>query len=51
MPLAAPFLQPDPTVAALELAKQGRVDIRQDGIFEPIYLRAALSGDQWEQLR
>lgn len=28
-------------VAALELARQGRVDIRQDGIFEPIFLRAA----------
>jgi segregation and condensation protein A len=27
-------------VAALELARQGRLDIRQDGIFEPIYLRA-----------
>jgi segregation and condensation protein A len=27
-------------VAALELARQGRVDIRQEGIFEPIYLRA-----------
>ncbi|CAN5484447.1 ScpA family protein [soil metagenome] len=28
-------------VAALELARQGRLDIRQDGIFAPIYLRAA----------
>jgi len=28
-------------VAALELARQGRVDIRQDGMFEPIYLRTA----------
>jgi len=28
-------------VAALELARQGRVDIRQDGIFAPLYLRAA----------
>ena len=28
-------------VAALELARQGRIDIQQDGIFEPIYLRAA----------
>lgn len=27
-------------VAALELARQGRVDIRQEGLFEPIYLRA-----------
>jgi segregation and condensation protein A len=26
-------------VAALELAKQGRLEIQQDGIFEPIYLR------------
>ena len=29
-------------VAALELARQGRVEIQQDGIFEPIYLRAAM---------
>ncbi|AUW57462.1 segregation/condensation protein A [Sphingobium sp. SCG-1] len=28
-------------VAALELARQGKVDIRQDGIFSPLYLRAA----------
>lgn len=28
-------------VAMLELAKQGRVDIRQEGIFEPIFLRSA----------
>lgn len=28
-------------VAALELARQGRVDIAQDGIFAPLYLRAA----------
>lgn len=27
-------------VAALELARQGRLDMRQDGIFAPIYLRA-----------
>ncbi|QGP80097.1 segregation/condensation protein A [Sphingobium sp. CAP-1] len=27
-------------VAALELARQGRLDIQQDGIFQPIYLRA-----------
>ncbi|NWK94233.1 segregation/condensation protein A [Sphingobium lactosutens] len=31
-------------VAALELARQGRLDIQQDGIFEPIYLRAAAPG-------
>ena len=29
-------------VAALELARQGRVDIAQDGIFAPLYLRAAV---------
>ncbi|EZP72656.1 Chromosome segregation and condensation protein ScpA [Sphingomonas paucimobilis] len=29
-------------VAALELARQGRLEIQQEGIFEPIYLRAAL---------
>lgn len=28
-------------VAMLELARQGRVDIRQEGLFEPIFLRAA----------
>lgn len=28
-------------VAALELARQGRLDIRQEGIFEPIFLRTA----------
>jgi segregation and condensation protein A len=32
-------------VAALELARQGRVEIRQEGIFEPIYLRAAAPPD------
>lgn len=31
-------------VAMLELARQGRVDIRQDGIFAPIFLRAASVG-------
>jgi segregation and condensation protein A len=30
-------------VAALELARQGRLDIRQDGAFSPLYLRAAQS--------
>ncbi|ANI78565.1 MULTISPECIES: segregation and condensation protein A [Sphingobium] len=29
-------------VAALELARQGRLEIQQEGIFQPIYLRAAL---------
>jgi segregation and condensation protein A len=29
-------------VAALELARQGRVEMQQDGIFAPIYLRAPL---------
>ncbi|KFL47774.1 segregation and condensation protein A [Sphingobium sp. ba1] len=28
-------------VAALELARQGRVELQQDGIFQPLYLRAA----------
>jgi len=28
-------------VAALELARQGRVDLRQEGAFEPLYLKAA----------
>ncbi|MEC3910485.1 ScpA family protein [Sphingobium sp. CR2-8] len=30
-------------VAALELARQGRLEMRQDGIFAPLYLRAAPS--------
>ena len=28
-------------VAALELARQGRVELQQDGIFQPLYLRSA----------
>jgi len=28
-------------LAALELARQGRVDLKQDGAFEPLYLKAA----------
>lgn len=28
-------------VAALELARQGRIDLKQDGAFEPLYLKAA----------
>ena len=31
-------------VAALELARQGRVELQQDGIFQPLYLRAAAPG-------
>ena len=31
-------------VAALELARQGRVELQQDGIFQPLYLRAATPG-------
>jgi segregation and condensation protein A len=29
-------------VAMLELARQGRVDIKQEGIFAPIFLRTAM---------
>lgn len=32
-------------VAMLELARQGRVDIRQDGLFAPIFLRGATAAD------
>ncbi|MDO7834863.1 ScpA family protein [Sphingobium sp. HBC34] len=32
-------------VAALELARQGRIEIQQDGIFQPIYLRAPMPAD------
>ena len=31
-------------VAALELARQGRVDLKQEGAFEPLYLKAAIVG-------
>ncbi|MFZ2998068.1 segregation and condensation protein A [Sphingobium sp.] len=31
-------------VAALELARQGRLDMRQDSIFAPLYLRAPVAG-------
>ena len=37
-------------VAALELARQGRLEIRQGGTFEPIYIRAALDDEQRERL-
>ncbi|SCW40416.1 condensin subunit ScpA [Sphingobium faniae] len=37
-------------VAALELARQGRLDIRQEGIFEPIFLRAATPAEERERL-
>ena len=33
-------------VAALELARQGRVDLKQEGAFEPLYLRAAAGGQR-----
>ncbi|HWT43483.1 MAG TPA: segregation/condensation protein A, partial [Sphingopyxis sp.] len=31
-------------VAALELARQGRVELKQEGAFEPLYLKAAAMG-------
>lgn len=31
-------------LAALELARQGRIDLKQDGAFEPLYLKAADMG-------
>jgi len=37
-------------VAALELARQGRLDIWQEGIFEPIFLRAATPAQEKERL-
>lgn len=36
-------------VAALELARQGKLDMRQDGIFAPLYLRAAEGGREAAQ--
>lgn len=32
--------------AGLELAKQGRLEIKQDGLFRPIYMRATGQGEQ-----
>jgi len=37
-------------VAMLELAKQGRVDIKQEGIFAPIFLRTASGEETAEQV-
>jgi segregation and condensation protein A len=34
----------------LEMAKQGRVEIRQDGLFRPVYLRALLDETRREEL-
>jgi len=31
--------------ATLEMAKQGEVDIRQDGLFKPIYIRQKETDD------
>ena len=33
-------------VAALELARQGRIDLKQEAAFEPLYLKAAPMGQQ-----
>ncbi len=32
--------------AGLELAKQGKLEIKQDGLFRPIYMRALAGGDE-----
>ena len=32
--------------AGLELAKQGRVEFRQDGLFRPVYMRSMIRGDE-----
>jgi segregation and condensation protein A len=34
--------------ATLELAREGRVELRQDGAFAPIYMRRKEAGAQWE---
>ncbi|HLS18682.1 MAG TPA: hypothetical protein VK090_02645, partial [Paracoccaceae bacterium] len=34
--------------AMLELAKEGEIEIRQDSVFAPIYLRARAAGDAVE---
>jgi len=36
--------------AALEMARDGRVEIRQDGAFEPIYMRPRQSAAEWERV-
>ena len=37
-------------VAALELARQGRLEIQQEGMFEPIFIRAALPDQSGNRL-
>jgi segregation and condensation protein A len=36
--------------ATLELAREGKIEIRQAGPFEPIYLRRKEAGAQWERV-
>jgi segregation and condensation protein A len=36
--------------ATLELAREGRVEIRQDGPFAPIYMRPTRPGAEWERV-
>jgi segregation and condensation protein A len=36
--------------ATLEMAREGRVELRQDGPFEPIYMRARQSDAEWQRI-
>jgi segregation and condensation protein A len=36
--------------ATLEMAREGRVEIRQDGPFAPIYMRARQPGTEWQRV-
>jgi segregation and condensation protein A len=36
--------------ATLEMAREGRVEIRQDGPFAPIYMRARQPGAEWQRV-
>lgn len=36
--------------ATLEMAREGRIEIRQAGPFEPIYLRRKVAGAEWERI-
>lgn len=36
--------------ATLEMAREGRIEIRQEGPFEPIYMRARAAGAEWRRV-
>jgi segregation and condensation protein A len=36
--------------ATLEMAREGRVELRQDGPFEPIYMRSRQPDAEWQRI-